>query len=56
MITFKELAKKLEHIQNMLLEDYDSPETFSNVIVELSDLRVFLLHPEIFIDECKKEK
>lgn len=53
-MTFKELVKKVDRIQNMLLDDYKSPETFLNANLELSDLRVYLLHPDIFIDDYNK--
>lgn len=49
-MTFKELTKKIDRLQNLLLDNESSPELICSVVSQLSEIRMYLSNPEYIED------
>ncbi len=55
-MTFKVLVEEIDYLQDILSDVCLCPELISEVLLRLSEIKVYLSHPGDLIDDYKKRK
>ena len=55
-MTFKLLVEEIDYLQDIISDVALCPELIGEVLIRLSEIKVYLSHPSDLIDDYKKRK